>query len=129
MVELREEFVGRLVEHKPGPEVFCQASEHGKVDGPGHDCPVNVGPGDRVRVYYVRDPERDEDWVGLYHFCENAPAKMGFRNWPGEEMECALVEGTVEQFEGTIHGEFYEDGARLNDVEVLGYSPVGEGAD
>jgi hypothetical protein len=128
--DLRTQFIGDVVRHTEGGVVHCQA-EPGMADvdfGP-HNCESQMEGGDVVIVYYVKDHERDdEDWLQMYRFCSNCDNARNLSSRAREEgKEQAVVEGTLEPFEGVVEGEFYEDAVRLMDVQMHAYSPESEG--
>ena len=101
----------------------------GKVDYGRHNCKERMEAGDGVIISYVKDHDRgDEEWYQRFRFCANCDDA---RRLPEEGRqvgkEQAVVEGTLEHFEGTVEGKFYDDAVRLIDAEVLAYSPESEG--
>ena len=126
----REEFIGNVVRHTNGGVVFCDGDPStGKVTYGPHNCERKMEPGDGVILHYVKDHNRsDEGWFQRFRFCANCDDA---RTLPeaGRKVgtEQVVVEGLLEQFEGTVEGQFYEDAVRLRDVEIHAYSPVSEG--
>ncbi len=121
------EFIGDVVRHTNGGIVHCNAEPTiGKVDYQ-HNCQKKMTVGDGVILYYEKERGEDE-WIQLYRFCSNCDDA---RRLPAQgrkhRKEQAVVEGTLEHFEGTVEGHFYEDAVRLVDVHVHHYSPETEG--
>ncbi|MCU4754315.1 hypothetical protein OB919_20435 [Halobacteria archaeon AArc-curdl1] len=125
--ELRIEFIGAVVRHTKGGVVHCNAEPTiGKVDYGRHNCQEKMTAGDDVILYYEK--EEGEEWLQLYRFCSNCDdARRLPQQGRKHGTEQAVVEGTLEHFEGTVEGKFYEDAVRLTDVQVHHYSPVTEG--
>lgn len=127
---MREEFIGDVVKHTAGGIVHCDAEPGtGQVDFGPHDCEEQMEAGDGVIIYYVKDHERgDQDWFPRFRVCANCDEAKGLpddgRHYGKEQV---VVEGVLEHFEGVVDGKFREDAVRLQDVEVLAYSPESEG--
>ena len=121
---IREEFIGDVVRHTTGGTVHCNAEpEFGKVLY-DHQCLEEMERGDGVIIYYEKDHLRDdEDWFQKFRFCWNCePARKLPPEGRKRGIEQAVVEGTLEKFEGVVEGKFYDDAVRLTDVNVLHYS-------
>ena len=128
--KMREEFIGDVVRHTKGGVVHCNAEpDMGKVNYGPHNCKDSIEAGDGVIIYYEKDHERpDHEWYQRFRYCSNCDDARTLTDQSRTVgTEQAVVEGTLEQFEGTVEGKFYEDAVRLIDVEVLAYSPETEG--
>jgi len=126
----REEFIGDVIRHTKGGIVHCNAEpDMGKVTYGPHNCKDQMESGDGVIIYYEKNHERpDHEWYQRFRFCANCDdARILTDQARTVGTEQAVVEGTLEHFEGTVEGKFYEDAVRLIDAEVLAYSPETEG--